>query len=147
MQHIIRHIQQDKTKEECLDQLSGTTALWIRDFYQKFLPMRFRGGQCDYFRKKRMTLHADVFCLRDNKGIIKKSTYFTTLFRSDQDFQDTLSLVDHKLRQFSDDPNVNELYAKSDNAGCYQCKVCPESLYKIFKKSGIILKQLDFNEF
>ena len=38
------------------------------------------------------------------------------------------------------------LHAKSDNAGCYHCKVCLESLYKIFRKSGIILKQLDFSE-
>ena len=109
--------------------------------------MRFREGQCDYFGKKGMTLHVDVFLLRDNEGVIKKSTYFTTSFRSNQDFQDTLSLAYHVLRQFSDDfPNVNELYAKSDNSGCYHCKVCPESLYKICKKFGIILKRLDFNE-
>ena len=146
MQHIIRHIQQDKAKEECRDQLKSTTGLWTRDFCQKVLPMRLRERQCNYFGKKWITLHADVFLLRDNDGVIKKSTYFTTLLRSDQDFQDNLSLADHVLHQFSDDfPNVNEMYTKSDNAGCYNCKACPESLYKICRKSGIILNQMDFN--
>ena len=69
------------------------------------------------------------------------------MLRSDQDFQDNLSLANHVLHQFSDDfPNVNEMYRKSDNAGCYNCKACPESLYKICRKSGIILNQMDFIE-
>ena len=94
-----------------------------------------------------MTLHSTVFLLSDNEGVMTKSTYFTTLFRSDQDFQDAWSLADHMPHQYSDDfPNVNELYAKSDNAGCYHFKVCPEALYKIRKKSDIILKQLDSSE-
>ena len=70
-----------------------------------------------------------------------------TWFISNQDFQNTLSHADCVPCQFSDDfPIVNELYEKSDNTACYHCNFCPESLYKICNKSGIILKQLDFSE-
>ena len=89
----------------------------------------------------------DFFLLRGNGGIIKKYTYFMAWFISNQDFQNTLSLADYIPCQFSDDfPNVNDLYVKSDNTACYHCNFCLESLYKICNKSGIILKQLDFNE-
>jgi len=146
LQHI-RHVQQNKANEESMDRLSNSTALWIRDFCQKVLPMKFREGQCDYFGKKGMTLHVDVFLMRNGAGVVKKATYFTAAFRSDQDFQDSLSLADYVLRQFSADfQEVKELYGKSDNVGCYHCKVCPESIYKICKAVGITLKRLDFNE-
>lgn len=109
--------------------------------------MRFRKGQCDYFGKKIMTLYVDFFLLRDNEGIIKKYTYFTAWFISSQDIQKTLSLADYEPCQFSDDfPSVNELYAKSDNTACYHCNIYLGSLSKVYNKSGIILKQLYFNE-
>ena len=66
--------------------------------------MRFREGQCDYFGKKGMTLHIDVFLYRDDDGEI------FTAFRSDQDYQDTLSLTDHVISQIAKDfPSIKEL--------------------------------------
>ena len=38
---------------------------------------------------KKSTLYVDFFLLRDNEGIIKKYTYFTAWFISNQDFQNT----------------------------------------------------------
>jgi hypothetical protein len=138
--HSTRH-----SKSEVFELLSETKGLWIRDFCQKVLPMRFRERQCDYFGKKGMTLHIDVILCRNENGEIEKKAYFTAAFRSDQDFQDTLG--EHVILQFTKDfPNVKELYAKSDNAGCYHCKVCPESLFKICKQHKVLLKRLDYNE-
>ena len=37
-------------------------------YCQKVLPMQFREGQCSYFGKKGMTLHADVFLLQSTTG-------------------------------------------------------------------------------
>ena len=93
-----------------------------------------------------MTLHCDVFLLKEN-GTVKKHTYFTTVYRSDRDFKDSLSLGDYVVKEFSKDfPDVKELYCKSDNAGCYHGNPYPESIYKICKQNSITLKRLDYNE-
>jgi len=70
--HSTRH-----SKSEVFELLSETKGLWIRDFCQKVLPMRFRERQCDYFGKKGMTLHIDVILCRNENGEIEKKAYFT----------------------------------------------------------------------
>ena len=95
--HIIRHVQQNKAKTNVFDLLSETTGLWIKDYCQKVLPMEFRESQSSYFGKKGMTLHCDVFLLKEN-GRVKKLTYFTTAYRSDQDIKDSLFLGDYVVK-------------------------------------------------
>ena len=78
---------------------------------------------------------------------MKKHTYFTTAYRSDQDIKDSLSLGDYVVKEFSKDfPDVKELYCKSDNAGCYHGNPYLESIYKICKQNFITLKRVDYNE-
>ena len=46
-----------------------------------------------------MPLHIDEFLLKGN-GTVKKLTYFTTVYRSDQDIKDSLSLGDYAVKEF-----------------------------------------------
>ena len=71
-QHIIRHVQQNKAKVNAMGLINKCTRLWITDYCQKVLPMQFREGQCSYFGKKGMTLHADVFLLQSTPGVNKQ---------------------------------------------------------------------------
>ena len=64
--------------------------------------MEFRESQSSYFGKKGVTLHCDVFLLQKN-GTVKKHTYFTTAYRSNQDIKDSLSLGDCVVKEFSKD--------------------------------------------
>ena len=61
MKHIIRGVKQEETKQYAMDDISCTTAFWLSDCAQKILPSNFREGQQDYFGKKGMSLHGDVF--------------------------------------------------------------------------------------
>ena len=93
-----------------------------------------------------MSFHADVFLMKEN-SIIKKKTYFTTSYRCDQDTKDSLSIADYVLKQFSKAfPSVNELFGKCDNAGCYHGNPYPELLYHISKQNEFFLKRSDYNE-
>ena len=55
--------------------------------------MRFREGQKEYFGKKGISLHGDVFFMKKNH-ILHKQVYFTTSYRCDQGTVDTLSIAD-----------------------------------------------------
>ena len=87
-----------------------------------------------------------MFLLKEN-GTVKKHTYFTIAYRSDQDIKDTLSLGDYVVKEFSKDfLDVKELYCKSNNAGCYHGNPYPVSIYKICKQNSITLERLEYNE-
>ena len=147
IKHLIRDVQQHKAKTTCIDELDEKSAFWLRDFCQKILPVKFREGQQDYFGKKGMSLHVDVFFTKALDGELKKHTYLTAISRCDQAMVDILCIGDAVLEQFKkDQPAVTKIFTKSDNAGCYHGSLVPETLYHISKLNGFQLARYDFNE-
>ena len=80
--------------------------------------MKFREGQREYFGKKGMSLHVDVFFLKKNNHLLKR-LYLSSINQCDQGMIDMLSLVKAVLKQLKvDEPQIQKLFAKSDNASC-----------------------------
>jgi len=52
-----------------------------------------RRTQKEYFGKKGMTLHVDVFFVKENEQV-KKKVYFTAVYRCEQGLVDSLCLGD-----------------------------------------------------
>ena len=50
--HLLRAIHQDRSKTDIMDSLSPQTAMIIFDFAMKFLPVKYREAQRDFFGKK-----------------------------------------------------------------------------------------------
>ena len=50
--HLLRAVHQDQAKIDVIDQLSEKRALIIFDFAMKFLPVKYREAQVDFFGKK-----------------------------------------------------------------------------------------------
>ena len=50
--HLLRAIHQDRSKTDIMDSLSPQTAMIIFDFAMKFLPVKYREAQSDFFGKK-----------------------------------------------------------------------------------------------
>ena len=146
MQHQMRDSQQRRAKSFCFDNLDDVTAFWLKDFAQKVLPQRYREGQKEYFGKKGMSLHIDVFFRKENDDLLKY-VYFSCIFRSPQTMLDVLNIGDSVLQQFrSDCPNITRLYAKSDNAGSYHGNFILEATYKLCKNYNFDLLRYDYNE-
>ena len=66
MKHLMRDAQQKKGKTQCFNRLEDDSAFWLKDFCQKILPVKFREGQKEYFGKKGMSLHADIFFIKSS---------------------------------------------------------------------------------
>ena len=114
------------------------TAFWLKDFCQKLLPVKFREGQKDYFGKKGLSLHVDVFIVK-NEDVFRKHVYFTCLQQCDQGMTDVLELADIVLDKFKEDePTISKLFTKSDNADCYHASLVPEALFKILLRRYIL---------
>ena len=146
MKHQMRDYQQRQAKSYCFNRLDSKTALWIKDFAQKVLPQNYREGQKEYFGKKGMSLHIDVFFRMDGDDL-QKHTYFTAIFRCKQGLVDVLNIGENVLGQYSTDcPDVKSLFLKSDNAGSYHGNHIMEATYKLCRKLGLALLRYDFNE-
>ena len=83
LKHLIRDAQQKKAKEYAFANLKENTAFWLRDFCQKVLPVKFWESQQDYYGKKGISLHADVFLMKQ-QNLFKKHVYFTVIQRCEQ---------------------------------------------------------------
>ena len=102
MKHLMRDAQQKKAKTHCFNRLEEDSAFWLKDFCQKILPVRFRKGQKEYFGKKRMSLHADIFFTKSSDGNLQKKTFFTCLYRCEQDSKDVLSINENAVKKFKE---------------------------------------------
>ena len=120
MFHIIRGVQQDKSKQFIMSQLDANNAVLLSDWAMKILPQAHREKMDDWFGKKGISLHVDVLFHKDINNSLKKTTYFTAIDRCLQDMSSVLCVFDCVLNQIKKDfPNINSLYTRSDNAGCY----------------------------
>ena len=60
---------------------------------------------------------------------------------------DTLSLGKAVPKQLKvDEPQIQKLFAKSDNASCYQGNYLPQALHQLCKEQDITLVRYDYNE-
>ena len=111
----------------------------------KVLPIKFREGKKEYFGKKGMSLHIDVFFTKQN-GNIRKWVYYSSVYRCDQGIAGTLSLASTVLDKLKDRPNIRDIYAKSDNTSSYHGNFVLEALHKLCLSKNINLKRYDYNE-
>lgn len=147
MFHIVRGVQQDKSKQVIMSQLNSNSALLLSDWAMKVLPQAHREKMDDWFGKKGISLHVDVLFYMDINHNLKKKTYFTAIDRCLQDMSSVLCVFDCVLNQVKKDfPNITSLYTRSDNAGCYAGAAVILCRPLICSRLGICLKRTDFSE-
>ena len=90
----------------------------VKKLLSKNIPVRFCEGQKEYFGKKVMSPHVDVFFMKKNH-ILHKQVYSTALYHCDQGTVDTLSIADIVLTRFlNDEPGVKIVCGKSVIISC-----------------------------
>ena len=99
IKHLVTGAQQSKAKSYAFHKIDNNSALWLHDFSQKIIPIKYCESQKEYFGKKGMTLHIDVFFYKLN-GSIKKKVYMTAATRCDQGMSEMLGIADLVLREF-----------------------------------------------
>jgi len=123
--HIIRGAQQDLGKEVMLKKAGRRTIYWLRDWGMKIIPQKYREKQVDWFGKKGISNHIDCVYSKDKTGQLKKVTYVTFIDNCTQDSYAVLCLYKHVLKQIIIDfPEVENIYDRSDNAGCCSTLNC-----------------------
>jgi len=112
----------------------------------KYLPRKYRESQTDWFGKHGIPLHVTVATRREGEEI--KMLTFVHIFQAcSQDSCAVLAVMADALQQLKITiPQLEFVYYREDNAGCYHCGATIVSARVIGEQYGVTIKRLDFSD-
>ena len=72
--HQLRSVRQDTTRTVCLRALDETTVLITQGWTMKFLPLKYRETQSDWYAKRGISWHVSVVA-RKMKGLFESQSF------------------------------------------------------------------------
>ena len=145
--HQLRVVHQDKARLDVIDNLTEQDVFLTQDFAMKFMPIKFREAQTDFFGKKGLSWHITVALRKKSSGQLESQTFVHILEGGQQDSQSVVPIMTHVLTCLKEQhPEINNAYYRQDCAGSYHSGTTVLSSKIICERSGVFLKQLDFSD-
>ena len=145
--HQLRVVNQDKARLDVMDNLSESKVLITQDFAMKFIPVKYREAQKDFFGKRGLSWHVTVVLRKSSSGQLESQSFVHILEGGLQDSLTVVPVMTHVLTCLKNQhPEITEAYYRQDNAGCYHSATTVLASKIISKRSGVLLKQMDFSD-
>lgn len=174
--HIVRAINQEKSKIDVLDNLTAEQVLVVMDWAMKWLPRSYRETQKEWFGKKGISWHVSacmtkvekeetefqVFtCANSVSDIFDLVSIYSYLFVSfaqvqrfihvfekcNQDWFAVCSVLECLVQQLVQiAPNLKDTFLRSGSAGCYHNAALIISAPATTAKGGLTLRNYSFSE-
>ena len=144
--HIMRAHNQEQSKQKILLSLQRDEVFIISDWAMKFLQIKFREKQSEWFAKRGINWHICSVVAR--KGEKLEVSSYAYLFNScSQDWFTVLSILENLMSVIKrSDPLITKAYLRSDEAGCYHNSSLLASLRDIGSRQGIEIARYDYSE-
>jgi hypothetical protein len=146
--HIVRSVNQEKAKQDALENLDESSALIVMDWAMKYLQVRYREKQSDWYGKRGMSWHVSSVIAKDTDNETVKVTSYVHLFDPcSQDWFAVASIIEDLLNKMKTDmPNIKNVRIRSDEAGCYHNSELIAAISDIGDRVGVSVKSYDFSE-
>lgn len=147
--HQLRSVNQDKAKFDVLDTLNRSSALLVMDSEMKYLPRKFRESQCDWFAKRGIPWHITVALTPsdDPSGPLEKQTIVHVFQSCRQDSVAVAAILQDVLFTLKEQrPELQRVYCKQDNAGCYHSGSTIVSSMSSSQASDVKVDRFDFSD-
>ena len=146
--YILRSCNQNKAKEDLLQNLSTSEAIIVMDWAMKFQQMKYREKQSEWFAKRGLIWHISSVVFKDEKSKDVEVQSYAHLFDScKQDWYSVTSILEDLLFKLkSSNPSISQVYLRSDEAGCYHNNSLVAALLSIGERTSIVVKRLDHSE-
>ena len=114
----------------------------------KFLQLRYREKQTDWYSKRGLSWHVTSVISRDKvSGKISVTSYTHTFDQCTQDWYAVASIIEHLLLHLKQqDPHFEKAYLRSDQAGCYHNNSLIAAVKDIADRVGIKVMSYDYSE-
>ncbi|CAC5417586.1 unnamed protein product [Mytilus coruscus] len=145
--HQLRTKNQDEARLKLMESLEPHKLLLVMDWAMKFLPMHYREKQSDFFGQKGLNWHVSVAIVKPENTTLQHKTYVHLFDGVRQDWFAVASIIENTLMTIKKQmPNIEEVFLRSDNAGCYHCGCLWFSLYGISQRTGLKILRYDYSE-
>ena len=119
--HILRAENQERAKQDVLKSLQDNSVMVVMDWAMKFLQIKYREKQSEWFGKRGINWHVSCVISRNTADDSLQVQSYVHLFDScAQDWYTVYSILEHLLAIIKENkPEVNQAFLRSDGAGCY----------------------------
>ena len=115
--HIMRSTNQDRAKQDILENLGCSSDLIVMDWAMKFLQMRYREKQSDWYGKRGLSWHISSVMSTEK---LQVTSYAHLFDQCTKDWYAVASVIEHLLTHLkTKQPLLERVYLRSDEAGCY----------------------------
>jgi hypothetical protein len=154
--HQMRSVHQETARAHVLEQLDDQSIFVYVDWAMKFLPLRYREAQRDWFGKRGLSWHISYVIrlgrLSSSSVTSKDRVYehrtfahvFNTCTQNGRAIVSILTDLFHRLKQ--EDQGICSAYVRCDNAGCYHGAQTLLSVKKLQEETNIMVRRFDFCE-
>ncbi|CAH3141347.1 unnamed protein product [Pocillopora meandrina] len=145
--HFLRSGNQDECRLDILKKLDETSVLIVLDWAMKYLPRKFRESQTDWFAKRGIPWHIAVALRRGADSQTEMMTFVHIFDSCNQDSRTVLAILNdvfHRLKGVM--PQLQSVYLRQDNAGCYHCSLSLVTARQVAEVNGLRLARMDFSD-
>ncbi|KAK3705287.1 hypothetical protein QZH41_008174 [Actinostola sp. cb2023] len=149
--HIIRSVNQEAAKQDQLKMLAqhSNSALIIMDWAMKFLQLKYREKQSEWYGKRGLSWHISTVISSDpdKTGNLELQSYAHLFNLCQQDWFAVCSVIENILEVIkSQKPHVKQVFLRSDEAGCYHNSSLIAAIQDVAKRVGINILRYDYSE-
>lgn len=146
--HLLRSVNQDEARVDAVEELSKDSVLLVQDWAMKYLPRQYRESQTNWFAKRGIPWHVTVVIRRAPVSDVLETMTFVHIFPScSQDSFTVLAIMGDVLKKLKKAmPNLENVFYRQDNAGCYHSASTIIGAKLQAEKPGVTLKRLDFSD-
>ncbi|CAH3171677.1 unnamed protein product, partial [Porites lobata] len=146
--HIVRSINQEEAKQDALKSEDPQSAILIMDWAMKFLQIKFREKQSEWFGKRGLSWHISTFITKNvDSGKIELQSYAHIFDSCQQDWYAVCSIIENTLEVVKKEhPQITQVNLRSDEAGCYHNNFLLAAVRDAGRRVGIEVALYDFSE-
>lgn len=145
--HILRTVNQELAKDDILQLLDQSNCLIIMDWAMKFLPVHYREKMSDFFGKRGRSWHVSAIITKNSSGDFDVDCLVHLFDACKQDWLTVACVLEHVLLTIKkENKDIDTVYLKSDNAGCYHNPRLLLSLPDMGRKAGLRILRYDFSD-
>ena len=146
--HILRSIIEEEAKQVALKAADNGSVLLIMDWAMKFLQLKFREKQANWFGKRGLSWHiSTVITTNASNGSLELKSYAHLLDSCQQDWYAVCSIIENTLEAVKkENPQITRVTLRSDEAGCYHNNSLIAPVREAGQRAGVTVTPYDFSE-
>ena len=146
--HIVHPVNQEEAKQDALKSEDPQLAILIMDWAMKFLQIKFREKQSEWFVKWGLSWHISTLITKNvYSGKIELKWYAHIFDSCQQDWYAVCSIIENTLEVVKEEhPQITQVNLRDNEAGCYQNNFLVAVVRDAGTRVGIEVARYDLSE-